>query len=277
MSQQEEPIYQIVPHKRQRTTNNHLAVSNSPDPLFEIPPAISSMIKTHAYKTAIKWCQKEKTCLEASELEDCKTNGRIPKKFTSKFKNVFTSDGEAALRTATVELVIDQEITRLSAIHAEIENELSNAITVLSNELRPILTACRLELDPQILQQEFDYQVQCTKSKFLIRQQADAKLKAQKEAKHLLHKEAQAEVITMTKKEKSKMEAQIKSLQKDLATLKVKVSSGKKPGKGHGSAQKSPKAGPPNPKKDQKGSSTKATKRKDGNKPNIVKANRSRG
>jgi len=276
--QQPQQQFTIVPLKRQRTDQRVLPGNAAPAPQFDFPPAVSSMIKNHAREYAIKWCKREKIVNTLEDLADCKTHGRVPKQLVSKLKNVFNTPGFETLRTATIELAIDDQIKTNTDRRIELDDEISKSLVTLHAKLDPVLTSTGFTIDPQVVSQEFGFHLQSCKLEFLIKHRSDADKKAAKATKFAQAKEDQQQEVPITKKEKSQFINQMKSLTNELSKLKITVAKAKNQGKGNGPAKPSPKAGPSKPtKKNPTGGSKKTTKRKGGNKQDSAKARSSRG
>lgn len=257
--------FELMPHNRIFFDGTNLIK------IYAIPPSIATIIKNHARIMAGKWCKANFLRLTNEELEQNKADGIIPKQFISKFKHLFTEPDQAGFRQTAVEMAIDYQTGANIDKMNELFNEIANALTTLTTDLNPVLQTCNLQIAPIAIREEFEFHYQSFKAEFLLKQQSDAKKKAAKQQKFALAKEASLQEVTLTQKDKSKMEGTIKALQRDLAKLKLET---KKSGKGKGSATKSPTAGPKtkkNPKQGKDGKNQKTTKNKGGKKQDSAK------
>lgn len=241
---------------------------------FTVPQPILRLITKTARRFAAMECSMRNLNERATKLAEDKTNGIVPKHISFKVNKLFTSEEHSIVRTTFINIAIENDIQRLNDKYAILSNEYSNRVTLLMNELNPILTECKMTADVMELANQLDFEIQSFKVNFLLKQNQDAKRKEEKLQKFMEAKERNETEAKLSTKEVQSMKATIKKLQKTVQnlSLKPKKPNPTKQGKGQGSRSKKPKR---NPKPKRK--STGTGKRSAGKRKSTAKGKKSTG
>lgn len=225
------------------------------------PISIINCFEKHALTNAKLKCQLNNLGEKKTTLNHQQLNGICPRFLEFKFKKFYNNPNETSTKAALLDLAIKQELDQINAKTLELQNILENQYSTLKNELLPIISNTDYLISTDQLKNLLDYSTQYLLSGFILKQQADKTIKAEKRKKFLEQKEIQEEDITIKRKDVLTLNKQIKKLQQDIKQLQLNQREGKAKGKSRKAAG--------NPSKTTK-RSTKTTRKRNGSKSNTA-------
>lgn len=207
---------------------------------------------------------------QIAKLQTHITNGTVPDSLTLKFKKLYTKEDEVATRTAVITAAINQEIASFNTKNQELNALFQDRYNFTANKFQNF-AQFGVIVDNLYTRAILDFLVRDLLVQFSYKTSKDLEAKAKKQEKFAALKEAEATPIALNKKQLTKMESVMKSLQSQVASLKLKKNQGNAKGskpKVQSSPQKGKGTKKPNGKKNGKKSNSANTKRSRGKNSN---------
>lgn len=231
------------------------------------PAAIIEHIVSFSKKEAIQQCNKFNNDAKIAEnIAALQDDGTIPKHLQYRYKKILNGEDEIEIKKTLFHNTINKEIAHLQERNAIINNDANNRPARLLQDIQTMITIAKVVLNTTHVTSFTDYAIQHFLTTFISKQQKDKAIKEKKALDFQTRKEKEEEVMQITKKGASKVNAEIKALTRKVKQLEAKTQTNRS-GKGKGQQKK---AAPAVHNKNKKKSGTKDLKSKGGNKKGSV-------
>ena len=191
---------------------------------YSMPPFLTKILKTSARESAAILCSMDNLNTKRVGLENNKTNSTIPKHLEFKYKKLFTKDHQTNLKAATILAEIELEILEINDKINELNLIYEHRMETLNHKISSALQASKLNIDAKELKHQLDFETNCMRFQFLMKQKADQEKKAAKQIKFQEKLEKEQLESTFTNKEVTILKKTISKLQKDVKKLSTKAS-----------------------------------------------------
>lgn len=249
---------------------------------YSMPPFLTKILKTSARESAAILCSIDNLNAKRVALENNKTNSTIPKHLEFKYKKLFTKDHQTNLKAATILAEIELEIQETNQKINELGLIYEHRMETLDRKISSALQASHLNINAKELEHQLDFETNCIRFQFLLKQETDREKKTAKQIKFKEKLEKEQLETTLTNKEITTLKKTISKLQKDVKNLSTKTSKTTKATKSTKSGNAKRGTGKQTKKKEQKKkNSTKkltgTTKGTSGKRKNTAKSKKSAG
>lgn len=192
--------------------------------LPELPQALTKVINELAIKYAAVFCNSINLQERINSLNRNKEEGTIPQHMAFKFKNLFTKENETNLRSTMITISIDTELTELQSKFMENSTKFDNRLQDLEQTVTNPLNQCRITIPPNQIVSLFEKTLQNRKLEFILKQDKDKAKKQAKKDRLSSRQEVDNEIATLSNRQVSKLQKEIKDLKTNLAKIKVSAS-----------------------------------------------------
>lgn len=255
--------------QRNITPNHSPDIHSRPNPVFnsqplelEIPEVVKIAISKLSIKYASTLCLIDNIKTKINEFNHAKETGSIPKQLEFKFKKLYTKEHESNLRIAIISTTIDHEINQTNLKLLEQQSKYDQRHQDLQRQIQTPLTECGFNFDMTTLSNYFQNTIKSKKFEFTLKKLHDQEKKQLKREKFLVQQEKNNQIATITSRDLSNLQKQIKDLKIQLQKPKSNPKNDQR-----GKSNQKPK-----PKPKTKAKPTGNGKRKDG-KPKSTKRN----
>jgi hypothetical protein len=211
----------------------------------KLPLCILKIIRKHARDMAALSCAMINHGTKLTDLQKHITDGTIPNHHSYKFKKMFIGDNEAAIRATVIKATIEAEKAEIVQRNDDSLLKFNQRVTTLTTILEPILKECNMIMPLDALKLLLDYEINCFKAQFLLKQKEDDAKKIEKQRKYNEYKEKLDAEVIISQRDFTKANKSIAMLQKQVKQLTMKQN--KAQGKAKGVPGKKKPSGPATP------------------------------
>jgi hypothetical protein len=205
--------------QRNITPNHSPDIQTRTNPVFnsqtldlEVPEVAKIAISKLSIKYASILCLMDNIQTKINEFNHSKETGSIPKQLEFKFKKLYTKEHESNLRTAIITTTIEFEINQANSKLLEQQSKYNQRHQDLQRQIQAPLNDCGFNFDMTTLSNHFDNAIRSKKFEFTLKKLHDQEKKQFKREKFLKQQEKNNQIATITSKDLSNLQKQIKDL-----------------------------------------------------------------